>query len=130
MPALDSLLSTVEKYDQINIQYLSVRSLFVLYARRSMPITMFLQFSKIGKVMRHIAALPAEKVPRDDEFKFRERARVLVDKWHQILGANKPNGTEAAANGDAAGEPHEAVTQATAAMDLNGKPEGMPSYAT
>ena len=74
--------------------------------------------------MRHIAALPAEKVPRDDEFKFRERAKVLVDKWHQILGANKANGTDMAANGDAGGEVPEAFTQATAAMDLNGKPEG------
>jgi hypothetical protein len=75
--------------------------------------------------MRHIAALPAEKVPRDDEFKFRDRAKVLVDKWRQILGANKPNGTDGAANGNVAGDTHEAVTQAIAAMDLNGKPEGM-----
>ncbi|KAF8634291.1 hypothetical protein AX17_004245 [Amanita inopinata Kibby_2008] len=77
MPSLNVLFSTVENYDKINIQYLS--------------------FSKIGKVMRHIAVLPAEKVPRDDEFKFRERAKALVDKWHQILNANKPNGAEAGA---------------------------------
>ena len=46
------------------------------------------QFSKIGKVMRHINVLADEKVPRDDEFKFRERAKVLVDKWHDILKTN------------------------------------------
>ena len=47
--------------------------------------------------MRHIAVLPAEKVPRDTEFNFRDRAKALVDKWHQILNANKPNGAEASA---------------------------------
>lgn len=49
--------------------------------------------------MRHIYALSSEKVPRDDEFKFRERAKALVDKWHDVLSANKPNG-----NGASAGE--------------------------
>lgn len=39
--------------------------------------------------MRHIHALSPEKVPRDDEFKFRERAKSLVDKWHEILSASK-----------------------------------------
>ncbi|PFH53662.1 hypothetical protein AMATHDRAFT_900 [Amanita thiersii Skay4041] len=85
MPLLDDLFTTVESYDRINIQYLS--------------------FSKIGKVMRHIAALTSDKIPRDDEFKFRERAKALVDKWHQILNANKPNGAESvapAANGSPA----------------------------
>jgi hypothetical protein len=69
---------------------------------------LFVQFSKIGKVMRHIAALSPEKVPRDDEFKFRVRAKALVDKWHAILGANKPteNGGEAAV-ADAAPEASE-----------------------
>ena len=31
--------------------------------------------------MLHISVLPIEKVPRDDEFKFQERAKVLIDKW-------------------------------------------------
>ena len=35
--------------------------------------------------MRHIAALPDAKAPRDGEFKFRERADVLVKKWHQFF---------------------------------------------
>jgi nucleoid-associated protein YgaU len=50
------------------------------------------QFSKIAKVMRHVVALSDDKVPRDSEFKFRERAQKLVDKWHQILNAVKVNG--------------------------------------
>ncbi|KAF9227163.1 hypothetical protein BS17DRAFT_450201 [Gyrodon lividus] len=71
MPALDQLFTTVEQYEHPNL-------------------INFLSFSKIGKVMRHIAALSQEKVPRDEEFKFRVRAKALVDKWHAILGANKP----------------------------------------
>jgi hypothetical protein len=51
--------------------------------------------------MRHIAALSTEKVPRDDEFKFRTRAKSMVDKWHAILGATKgnENAAEGAVNG-------------------------------
>lgn len=65
--------------------------------------------------MRHIAALTPDKVPRDEEFKFRARAKALVDKWHAILGANKPseNGGETTANGapgDAAHDASEAKT--------------------
>lgn len=56
--------------------------------------------------MRHIHALAVEKVPRDDEYKFRERAKVLVDKWRNILNASKTNGDETvpAANGKAHSE--------------------------
>ncbi|KAF8868464.1 hypothetical protein BD779DRAFT_1676673 [Infundibulicybe gibba] len=105
MPALDNLFTTVEKYDKINIQYL--------------------QFSKIGKVMRHIAILPVERVPKNEQYNFRERAKALVDKWHQILNANKSGGSESgAANGAVAksdvGDKEEAVTDGTAALDLNG----------
>ncbi|OAX41133.1 Tudor/PWWP/MBT [Rhizopogon vinicolor AM-OR11-026] len=83
MPALDQLFTTIENYDHPNlIQYLS--------------------FSKIGKVMRHIAALSTEKVPRDDEFKFRTRAKSMVDKWHAILGASKGSEVEGAVNGASA----------------------------
>ena len=58
------------------------------------------QFSKIGKVMRHIHALSEDKVPRDEEFKFRERAKILVDKWHDVLKANgAPESTAPATNG-------------------------------
>ena len=43
--------------------------------------------------MRHINALPPAKVPRDSEFSFRERAKSLVDKWHEIISASKADGT-------------------------------------
>lgn len=78
--------------------------------------------------MRHIALLTPDKVPRDDEFKFRDRANALVTKWHQILHENKPNGADnsgGGANGvvksDGGAEHQESVVEGTAAMDLNGK---------
>ncbi|TFK61901.1 Tudor/PWWP/MBT [Pluteus cervinus] len=110
MPGLDQLFTTVENYEQMNIHYLS--------------------HSKIGKVMRHIAILEVEKVPRDAEFHFRDRAKALVDKWHQILNANKPNGSE---NGGLVSErkddKEEGVTSATAALDLNGKTEAISALS-
>ncbi|KAI0644711.1 hypothetical protein C8Q79DRAFT_790447 [Trametes meyenii] len=118
MPTLDQLFSTVETYENMTIEYLT--------------------FSKIGKVMRHIHALSDDKVPRDDEFKFRERAKVLVDKWHDVLKANgapesKPatNGTRKAADAeDAAASPNgkengaEAKENGTASMEVDADAKG------
>lgn len=91
MPALDQLFTTVEQYEHPNlISFLSVRLCGITRGPLSLPTQFYGQFSKIGKVMRHIAALAPDKVPRDEEFKFRARAKALVDKWHAILGA-KPS---------------------------------------
>lgn len=73
--------------------------------------------------MRHIAALTPDKVPRDDQFKFRARAKALVDKWHAILGANKPseNGGETTANGalaDAAADASEVKATSSPAQNV------------
>lgn len=81
--------------------------------------------------MRHIAALDDGKIPRDDDFNFRTRAKNLVDKWHQILNANKPStGSPAAStSGQANGKldqeitkdkEEDAVTKGTKNIDLNG----------
>ena len=81
--------------------------------------------------MRHIAALDDGKIPRDDDFNFRTRAKNLVDKWHQILNANKPStgspaaSTSGPANGKmdqeiAKEKDEDAVTKATKNIDLNG----------
>ena len=66
--------------------------------------------SKIGKVMRHIQN--KENIPRDGEFKFRERAKALVERWQQQIPASKANGTkdsdtkgEDSMDVDAPGEP-------------------------
>ena len=88
-------------------------------------------------------------MPRDDEFKFKHRADVLVKKWQLILNASKANGTSLGnamssviSNGPVSGSGFAkdsafvkpghgeaadtaSVTQATAAIDLNGKGEGV-----
>ncbi|KAJ7939063.1 hypothetical protein B0H13DRAFT_2301273 [Mycena leptocephala] len=68
IPAVDTLFSTIERCQDMNIQYLGV--------------------SKIGRVMRLISQLEPQKILRDDKFKFRDRARALVDRWDQILHSN------------------------------------------
>jgi len=93
MPALDALFTTIEQYDKMNARYLQVRTLWGLLANgisHCRP-----QYSKIGKVMRLITALPSKKVPRDGKFRFKARANALIDQWHQILSANKLNGSAA-----------------------------------
>jgi len=67
------------------------------------------QYTKIGKVMRHIATADIDKVPRDAEFQFKDRAQALVNKWHVTMQSNgeKTNGVagetkdEGILNGDA-----------------------------
>jgi hypothetical protein len=91
--------------------------------------------------MRHIAVLDDDKIPRNAEFKFKERADALVKKWQQILNANKSanaaiDSMSALAPLSAAPGSHGAlglkdddtsVTHGTAAISLNGKlGEGAP----
>lgn len=82
--------------------------------------------------MRHVAALPPEKIPRDSEFNFRTRAKALVEKWQEILNAHKQTSTPPpttaesltqAMNGAAdatKGDTEDEVTQGTKNLDLNG----------
>ena len=79
--------------------------------------------------MRHIAALDDGHIPRDDEFNFRTRAKNLVDKWDQILNANKPStGSPTAPTASANGKLDEftkdkgedAMTKGIKNIDLNG----------
>ena len=85
MPTCDELFKLLENYNEMTIVHLSQ--------------------SKIGKVMRHIQN--KENIPRDEEFKFRDRARALVEKWQQQIPASKANGTakeDATKDIDARGE--------------------------
>lgn len=85
MPACDELFTLLENYNEMTIVHLSQ--------------------SKIGKVMRHIQN--KENIPRDEEFKFRDRARALVEKWQQQIPASKTNGTakdDTTKDADAKGE--------------------------
>ena len=99
MPEYDKLFTEVENFEGLGVVHLTV----CYRALTPFPLTRPVQESKIGKVMRHIAALTPDKVPRDDEFKFRERANALVDKWHKIIGDVKEDGgpVSAAPNGSA-----------------------------
>lgn len=106
MPEIDQLFTVVENYNEMTIEQL--------------------QFSKIGKVMRHITAVPDERIPRDVEFRFRARAKSLVEKWHEILNSNKPSvdspvDTTGHLNGKLEEKGAEDVTRGTKNLDLNGK---------
>lgn len=85
--------------------------------------------------MRHIAVLDDDKIPRNAEFKFKERADALVKKWQQILNANKsanaslesfsvlaPLSAAPGAHGTLGMKDDDTgVTHGTAAINLNGK---------
>ncbi|TFY63233.1 hypothetical protein EVG20_g6406 [Dentipellis fragilis] len=61
LPEMDVLFTTIEAYDGMNHDTL--------------------MYSKIGRVLRLIHALPLESLPHDDDFHFRERALALIEKW-------------------------------------------------
>lgn len=106
MPASNDLFTSIEQYDKMNIHYLL--------------------HSKIGKVMRHIHLQPSDKIPRDDEFHFRTRAKALVDKWHVIVNTSKEAGP--GANGTPAGSSPTAPSKVDKADEdvLNGA-AGVPA---
>ncbi|SPO26252.1 uncharacterized protein UTRI_02528 [Ustilago trichophora] len=79
MPAADSTFKTVEEYDGMTAEHLRT--------------------TKIGKVMKRVMQLT--EIPRDDEFRFRDRAERLCAKWGAIM-----------AGGESAKEPsHEASSE-------------------
>lgn len=57
--------------------------------------------------MKHITAKSDTEVPHNDEFKFKDRAQALVNKWHTLGGLNasgevngiKPGDSEHKENG-------------------------------
>jgi hypothetical protein len=83
------------------------------------------QYSKIGKVMRHIAKLDDELIPSSDEFHFRERSQKLVDQWGKLAGTSKrSNGESKDDDGDAeAGDltMMDGDAKADTTMDVDGK---------
>ncbi|KAJ6484178.1 hypothetical protein C8R45DRAFT_931632 [Mycena sanguinolenta] len=114
MPTMDALFTTVELWD-MKLKYL--------------------RYSKIGIVMRHIQLLDTAKVPRDDEFQFRNRAKALVERWTALLAVRAPacvaahepgdDGTLAGVDGPGEtetpeGNTEEDVGRRTTTPDLNG----------
>lgn len=54
--------------------------------------------TKINKVLK--AILKLENIPKEDEFKFKSRSQVLLDKWNKLLAVD---GTAAEVNGTSKG---------------------------
>jgi len=67
MENLNKAMKQVEEYDGITAEVL--------------------RLTKIGKVMRRVVQLPS--IPRDEEFKFKERAEKLCDNWAAVFSAAK-----------------------------------------
>ena len=61
IPACDEIFTHLEDYDEMTLEYLV--------------------FSKIGKVLRHIGN--KSELPRQEEFRFQERAKALVEHWER-----------------------------------------------
>ncbi|KAJ7683207.1 hypothetical protein B0H17DRAFT_1074379 [Mycena rosella] len=101
MPEFDALFTIIEQYQNMSVTYLT--------------------FSKIRKVMRRICFLHPNKVPRDDEFRFRDRAKVLMNQWHQLrLNPNPPQSRIYESEDESA-----AVTQRMARLGLEGVQRAM-----
>ncbi|KDR65878.1 hypothetical protein GALMADRAFT_260082 [Galerina marginata CBS 339.88] len=83
MPKMDRLFAMIEACNEMTVEQLD--------------------YSKIGKVMRHISVLEGHNIPpRDDEFKFRARAKVLFEKWLELVSGHhdRPTGTDANVKGN------------------------------
>ncbi|KIJ50409.1 hypothetical protein M422DRAFT_27395 [Sphaerobolus stellatus SS14] len=107
MPEHDQLMTTIEQHD------LTIEQL---------------QFSKLGKVMRHISQLDQAvyPIPNNDEFNIRKRAEALLEKWQTLIAASAPAETAAPAssvNGAKAEKPEKDVKMedAAAASDAEEK---------
>lgn len=55
-----------------------------------------IRVTKINKVLK--AILKLESIPREEEFHFKERSQVLLNKWNKLL-ANEGSSAPAATNG-------------------------------
>jgi hypothetical protein len=116
MPDMDKLFTTIETYN-MTFENLSVRILPVFLCPPLTFVGISSQFSKIGKVMRHIAKLDDSALPRNSEFNFLSRAQTLVDKWAALASSQDKT------NGDA--EPGDLTVMEPAGADADG--EGEPA---
>ena len=62
-----------------------------------------LSFTKIGKAMRHISNM--DEIPRQAEFRFQERARVLTERWFWPPAAGASDHAKCSAGGMDANSP-------------------------
>ena len=81
--------------------------------------------------MRHIAALK-EPIPRDEEFKFKDRAQTLVNKWQIIINSEKEKQATETPNAEADGAPAQPPAEPSVhdGNKVNGKEENGTSELT
>ncbi|KAL0957088.1 hypothetical protein HGRIS_003183 [Hohenbuehelia grisea] len=65
MAAIGELFTQIEGYTEMSISEL--------------------QYSKLGKVMRHVAAIDDGVIPLEPQYRIRERARTLNERWLEVL---------------------------------------------
>ncbi|KXN84366.1 hypothetical protein AN958_12690 [Leucoagaricus sp. SymC.cos] len=65
VPDIDIIFRAIEEYEGITVEKL--------------------QYSKLAEVLRHISTLPDDKVPGNDKFMFKQRAKVLVESWKELV---------------------------------------------
>lgn len=63
MAVCDEVFKQLEVYEEMTIDYL--------------------RLTKIAKVLRHIGC--KGEIPRQEEFRFQERAKALVEQWSRLL---------------------------------------------
>jgi hypothetical protein len=117
----NKIFTDVENYTQMEF-----RQLQVYRPHRPQRFPDFLinchQETKIGKVMRHIAHADEDKLPRNADFNFKERAAKMVDAW-QAIAEREQKLIRAHANGDAANPADQSTMSADVTMgsaDANG----------
>lgn len=91
--------------------------------------------TKINKVLK--AILKLNSIPREDEFQFKKRSQMLLDKWSKLLTGDASASASAATNGvngstDAAGSLKRSSSHGTAegASGDSKKPEGKTPSGT
>lgn len=86
--------------------------------------------TKINKVLK--AVLKLDNIPREDEFKFKPRSQVLLDKWNKLLAVDgtpaevvngTAPGTKSGARANGAKEKNETAAAAAAAELVKAKAE-------
>jgi hypothetical protein len=79
--------------------------------------------TKINKVLK--AILKLDSIPKEDEFKFKPRSQVLLDKWTQLLAVDeKPSGEAANGVNGSKDEPSKTSAEAPAKAKTNGVKQG------
>jgi hypothetical protein len=58
-----------------------------------------IRYTKINKVLK--AILKLDSIPKEDEFKFKSRSQVLLDKWNKLLAVDGPGDGAEGVNGEA-----------------------------